>query len=131
MPRDERPVSLNTIDLRLYIAGDSPRSRLALHSLQRLLAVDSGYRLEIVDILDQPGRAEEDHILATPTLLRLSPAPRRRIVGDLGPLEHLMRALGTPQPRGEEGSHPAPTEGRGDPRRGDGSRQGGAEAREG
>src|SRR4051812_11596806 len=85
-----------TIELRLYIAGDSPRSRLALASVRRLedSSLAGRYRLEVIDVLEEPARAEADRILATPTLLRLSPEPAHRILGDLANLDHLVAALG-------------------------------------
>jgi circadian clock protein KaiB len=83
------------IELRLYVAGDSPRSRIALAGVRRLdEMLRGGCRLEVIDITEQPGRAEQDRILATPTLVRLSPAPSRRIVGDLASVPHLLTALG-------------------------------------
>jgi circadian clock protein KaiB len=87
------------IRLRLYVAGDSPRAQHAIRSLSRLDATTLAgrYALEVVDVLEQPERAETDHVLATPTLLRVSPAPTRRILGDLGDLERLLDALGAPQ----------------------------------
>ena len=83
------------LKLRLSVAGDSPRAQHAISSLGRLEATPLAgrYHLEVVDVLQEPERAEADHVLATPTLLRLSPAPTRRILGDLGDLERLLRAL--------------------------------------
>jgi circadian clock protein KaiB len=89
------------IHLRLYIAGDSPRSQHAILSLRRLdgTSLAGRYRLEVVDVLQEPAKAEEDHVIATPTLLRISPSPRRRILGDLTELDQLVRALGGGEPR--------------------------------
>jgi circadian clock protein KaiB len=83
------------IQLRLYVAGTSPRSAAALESLRQLegTPLSGRYRLEVVDVLEHPERAEEDHVLATPTLLRLGPGPRHRILGDLSDLDRLVRAL--------------------------------------
>jgi circadian clock protein KaiB len=88
------------IQLRLYVAGDSPRSHNAILSLRRLDAspLSGRYQLEVIDVLQEPARAEEDHVLATPTLLRLSPGPRRRILGDLTDLDQLVLALSPPPP---------------------------------
>ncbi|MSR35160.1 MAG: circadian clock protein KaiB [Gemmatimonadetes bacterium] len=90
------------IQLRLYVAGDSPRSQLAIRSLRRLdgTPLAGRYDLEVVDVHDQPYRAEVDHVLATPTLLRLSPGPCRRILGDMGDLDLLMRNLLPPSAAG-------------------------------
>jgi circadian clock protein KaiB len=83
------------IRLRLYVAGRSPRSLVALRNLERLSesALSGRYELEVVDVLADPARAEVDRILATPTLVKLSPGPQRRILGDLGDVEKLVKSL--------------------------------------
>lgn len=86
--------------LRLYIAGSTTRAARAVENVRSFAeaAVGSGaYELEVVDLRAHPARAEEDRILATPTLIRLDPAPERRIIGDLGgtdKLHDLLRATG-------------------------------------
>lgn len=99
-PQPGPKVTNDPIELRLYIAGDSPRSRLALASVRRLdqSPLAGRIRLEVIDVLDEPARAESDRILATPTLLRLAPAPTRRILGDLASLGRLVSALETGAP---------------------------------
>ena len=81
--------------LRLYVAGESSRSRNALENLRRLL--DSGRpgpcELEVVDVLAHPELAERERILATPTLLKVFPLPRRRIIGDLSDLEEVLQLV--------------------------------------
>ena len=81
--------------LRLYVAGESTRSRNALENLRRL--VDSGRpgpcEVEVVDVLEHPELAERERILATPTLLKVSPAPRRRIIGDLFDAEQVLMVV--------------------------------------
>ena len=91
------------IQLRLYVAGDSPRARHAIASLRRLdgTHLAGRYALEVVDVLAEPERAEADRVLATPTLLRVAPPPSRRILGDLGDVDRLLAALlphGAPAP---------------------------------
>lgn len=83
------------VHLRLYVAGDSPRSQHALQSIRRLDGTDLAgrYRLEVIDVLRQPERAEADRVLATPTLMRVAPGPCRRILGDLSDLPQLVQAL--------------------------------------
>jgi circadian clock protein KaiB len=80
---------------RLYTAGQSPRSLAALANLHALchLHLDAGYQIEVVDLLDQPQRAAADQILAIPTLVRLAPAPRRQVVGDLSDVDRVVAAL--------------------------------------
>ena len=91
-------MSADFIQLRLYVAGGSPRSQAALASLRALdrSPLAGRYRLEVVDVLAEPDRAEADHVLATPTLLRVAPGPRHRILGDLSDLDLLVRALSVP-----------------------------------
>ena len=86
------------VRLRLYVAGESPRSLSALRAVRGLdeSALAGRYHLEVVDVLTHPEKAEEDRVLATPTLVRLAPTPRRRILGDLADLEGLVRELGPP-----------------------------------
>jgi circadian clock protein KaiB len=83
------------IQLRLYVAGVSPRSEQAIRHLRRLdgTPLAGRYDLEVVDVLREPDRAEADRVMATPTLLRVAPGPSRRILGDLGDLDALVRAL--------------------------------------
>ena len=88
--RDDRLV------LRLYVAGDGPNSTAARANLRRLLSQQSPatYDVEIVDCLRDPLRAIEEGVLVTPTLLRVSPPPRRTIVGSLSEAANVTAALG-------------------------------------
>lgn len=81
--------------LRLYVAGDGPNSVAARANLKRLLEKrhPSTYSVEIVDCLVEPMRAIEEGVLVTPTLLRLSPPPRRTVVGSLSESAHVVAAL--------------------------------------
>jgi len=82
--------------LRLYIAGDSPSSRLAEQNLKHMLTLmkADGGRFEIIDVLARPELAEEASILATPTLCYEHSGRRRRIVGDLGDPKKILAFLG-------------------------------------
>ena len=82
--------------LRLFVAGSTPRSRRTLGNLRRLCArfLPGRAELEIVDIYQQPDLAAEDQVIAAPTLLKLSPLPLRRIIGDLSDQDRVLRALG-------------------------------------
>ena len=97
-PHSPGPDEDEVVRLRLYVAGDSPRSQIALRNIARLGAtpLSGRYQLEVVDVLRDPARAEEDRILATPTLVRLAPIPRHRILGDLADIEQVVHALVTP-----------------------------------
>jgi len=80
----------------LYIAGDTENSRSAVAALNTLCAEHLGDRheIEIVDVFCEPKRALSDGILMTPTLVKLAPAPVRRVVGTLEETELVLRALG-------------------------------------
>ena len=81
--------------LRLYIAGDSPKSRTALANLQRLCEryLKAKYQLEVVDLKLRPELAKVDQILALPTLVRKIPEPMKRIIGDLSNAERALVGL--------------------------------------
>jgi circadian clock protein KaiB len=87
--------------LRLYIAGDSPKSRAALDNLQRLCDahLEGRYKIEVIDLKTRPELAKADQILALPTLIRKVPEPMKRLIGDLSNAERALIALdlgGTP-----------------------------------
>ena len=89
--------------LRLFLAGHTLRSRLALKDLKAICDKELGghYRLEVVDVLEQPEMAERYHIFATPTLIKLLPPPLRRIIGDLSDRERVLVGLDLhPRPDG-------------------------------
>ena len=82
--------------LRLYVAGRTPRSTRAIANLRRLCdeRVPGRVEVEIVDVSEQPQRAEADRIIATPTLVREQPPPQRRVIGDLSDPERVLAGLG-------------------------------------
>lgn len=82
--------------LRLYVAGDGPNSTAARANLSRLLGTcpAGSYDVEVVDCLQEPMRAIEEGVFVTPTLLRVSPSPRRTIVGSLSESLNVSAALG-------------------------------------
>jgi len=81
---------------RLYIAGDTENSTLAFSNLTALCGkyLANRHEIEIVDVFREPGRALEDRIFMTPTLVKLGPAPIQRIIGTLGKTDSVMQALG-------------------------------------
>ena len=81
--------------LRLYVAGQSPKSLRAFTNLKNLCEehLADHYEIEIVDLVDNPGLAQSDDILAVPTLVRLLPAPLRKIIGDLSNTERVLIGL--------------------------------------
>src|SRR5690606_15763916 len=82
-------------NLRLYVAGDAPKSRKALENLKRLCAsyLKDNYSIEVVDLRKKPGLAKADQILAVPTLVRKVPEPVKRVIGDLSNAERSLVAL--------------------------------------
>ncbi len=84
-----------TYILKLYVAGNTPNSMRALKTLKEIL--DDGfqgiYALKVIDVLKNPQLAEEDKILATPTLAKILPPPIRRIIGDLSDKERVLIGL--------------------------------------
>ncbi len=81
--------------LRLYIAGDTAGARRALDSRQQLIAEAAGaIDVDIIDILEDPAKAEEAGILATPTLSDDSVAPPRRLIGDISNVAQVLEYFG-------------------------------------
>lgn len=83
--------------LRLFIAGNAPRSRRTVETVRRFCEshLPGRHDLEIVDVFQQPALAEKDGVLAAPTLLKLSPAPERRLTGTLDEPRLLRDLLST------------------------------------
>lgn len=88
----------NGIQLRLYVAGSTPRSLRAVENLRELcdrIEADD-VQVEIVDLLEDPSRARQDDIVAIPTLVRREPVPVRRIIGDLSDRDRVVTVLELP-----------------------------------
>jgi circadian clock protein KaiB len=81
--------------LRLYVAGQTPKSMAALSNLQRICAahMDGKYDLEVIDLMKNPQLAQGDQILAIPTLVRNLPVPIRKIIGDLSNVDRVLVGL--------------------------------------
>jgi circadian clock protein KaiB len=82
-------------ELRLYVAGATPKSMLALDNLKRFCEqyLKNKYSLEVIDLLSNPQLAAGDQILAIPTLVRKMPVPIRKIIGDLSNEEKVLVGL--------------------------------------
>lgn len=82
-------------NLRLYTAGQSPKSLAALDNLKRVCEqhLAGRYSIEVIDLLKNPRLAKDDQIVAIPTLVRKLPEPLRRIVGDLSDTERTLVGL--------------------------------------
>jgi len=81
--------------LRLYIAGQTPRSVAAFANLKKICEehLAGRYRIEVIDLVQNPQLAAGDQILAVPTLVRRLPEPVRRIIGDLSNAERVLVGL--------------------------------------
>ncbi|MDJ0704055.1 MAG: circadian clock protein KaiB [Leptolyngbyaceae cyanobacterium MO_188.B28] len=81
--------------LKLYVAGETPTSNRALQRLHHILEqkVQGVYSLKVIDVLKNPKLAEEDKILATPTLTKEFPSPVLKFVGDLSNPENFLISL--------------------------------------
>lgn len=82
-------------DLRLYTAGQSPKSLAALNNLKRICDehLPGRYSIEVIDLMKNPRLAKDDEIVAIPTLVRKLPAPLRKIIGDLSNEERALVGL--------------------------------------
>jgi len=90
--------STNVIEswnMRLYIAGQTPKSLRALANLKKICEeyLAGKYHIEIIDLLENPQLASSDQILAIPTLIRNLPHPMRKIIGDLSNVERVLVGL--------------------------------------
>ncbi len=82
-------------ELRLYVAGQTPKSILAIKNITKYCKehLDGQYSLEVIDLLKNPQLAEGDQIFAIPTLVRKVPEPIRKIIGDLSNEERVLVGL--------------------------------------
>jgi circadian clock protein KaiB len=82
-------------DLRLYVAGQTPKSLAALANLRKICEqyLENKYSIEVVDLVRNPRLARKDQILAIPTLVRALPVPIRKIIGDLSNTEKVLTGL--------------------------------------
>lgn len=81
--------------LKLYITGTTPNSERAIANLRRLSAeeLSEQYEIIVIDVLERPQLAEDEKILATPTLVKALPPPLRRVIGDLSDSEKVLLGL--------------------------------------
>ena len=82
-------------ELRLYVAGNTPNSITAFSNLQQICEEHMGgrYRIEIIDLFENPQLAQGDQIIAVPTLVRRLPTPIKKIIGDLSNTERVLVGL--------------------------------------
>jgi circadian clock protein KaiB len=81
--------------LRLYITGNSVKSQRAIANIFRICheELSDQYSVEIIDVLEQPQKAEDEKILVTPTLIKQLPPPLQRIIGDLSNTQKVLLGL--------------------------------------
>jgi len=81
--------------LRLYVAGQSPKSMAAFANLKRLCEehLAGEFEIEVIDLIENPRLAKDDQIVAIPTLVRKLPEPIRKIIGDLSDTERTLVGL--------------------------------------
>ena len=86
---------MNKVKLTLYITGQTPKSQRAIANMQRICEDELAgqYELVIIDVLERPQLAENQKILATPTLIKELPLPLRRVIGDLSDTEKVLLGL--------------------------------------
>jgi len=87
--------SSGVYDLRLYVAGQTPKSVAAINNLRRICEdnLKGRYRIEVVDLMKTPQLAKGDQIIAVPTLVRKLPPPIKKIIGDLSNEEKVLIGL--------------------------------------
>ena len=83
------------VELRLYVAGQTPKSLAALANLKKICTehLDGQYKLHVIDLIKTPQLAQNDQILAIPTLVRKLPEPIRKIIGDLSDRNRVLVGL--------------------------------------
>lgn len=89
------PKKTATWELRLYVAGQTPKSVTAFANLKKICEehLKDEYRVEVIDLLKNPKLAQGDQILAIPTLVRKLPQPVKKIIGDLSNTERVLVGL--------------------------------------
>ena len=81
--------------LRLYVTGMTPKSTLAIANIRKLSEkyLTGRYELDVIDIYQQPQLAKEEQIIATPTLIKELPLPRRRLIGDMSDTARFLAGI--------------------------------------
>jgi circadian clock protein KaiB len=82
--------------LRLFVAGASPNSARAINNLTEICEelLEGNYKLEIIDVYQQPEVAKQEQIIALPMLIKKHPQPERKLIGDMSVKEKVLRGLG-------------------------------------
>ncbi len=90
--------------LRLFVTGTTARSLRAIAAVKKICDqhLKGRYKLEVIDLYQQPQLAKAEQIIAAPTLIRRLPLPVRKVLGDMSKTERMLVVLGLPQPPAEE-----------------------------
>lgn len=82
-------------ELRLFVTGSTPNSLRAVHNLKRICDshLQGKYTLEVIDLYQKPEAAKEFNIVAAPTLIKLKPAPMKKLLGDLSNEARVLEAM--------------------------------------
>lgn len=91
----EEPKTPKKWSLRLYVAGQTPKSVVALANLRKICEehMCGAYEIEVIDLMEHPHLAQQDQIVAIPTLVRELPQPIKKIIGDLSNTERVLVGL--------------------------------------
>ena len=94
-PGQSRGEEDETFRLRLYVAGQTPRSLAAFSNLRKICETHLAgrYEIEVIDLLEHPQLARGDEIIAVPTLVRKLPEPMKKLIGDLSDTERVLVGL--------------------------------------
>ena len=94
-PSEPAQAASDTFLLRLYVAGQTPKSMAAFVNLKKICEehLEGRYQNQVIDLLENPRLADGDQILAIPTLVRQLPEPVRKIIGDLSNTERVLIGL--------------------------------------
>ena len=86
---------MNKFVLKLYITGQTPKSERAIANMRRICEqeLNGQYKLAVIDVLERPQLAEDEKIMATPTLIKELPPPLGRVIGDLSDTEKVLLGL--------------------------------------
>lgn len=105
-PSSAPPPAPEQWKLRLYVAGQTPRSLTAFANLKQICEehLHGCYEIEVIDLVKTPQLADDDQILAVPTLVRKLPEPLRRVIGDFSSTERVLVGLDL-RPRPPGGGH--------------------------
>lgn len=92
------PLPAGYFQLRLFITGSTPRSTRAVESVRRMCEdhLSGCYELEVIDVYQHPEATRDFQIVATPTLVKVQPAPVRRFIGDLADTTRILQGLNLP-----------------------------------